>query len=108
MKQKTKRTPLQKYDISVAALIISIGALMMLGTLFFGIGYSRSEAQKTMDRNIGDLKKQINDYNEFLAADEVKSLIRLTEQAKISAKRLLCSIKTEDRNTLKASMKASD
>ena len=81
MKQKTKRTPLQKHDISVAALIISIGALMMLGTLFFGIGYSRSEAQKTMDRNIGDLKKQINDYNEFLAADEVKSLIRLTEQA---------------------------
>ena len=53
----------------------------MLGTLFFGIGYSRREAQKTMDRNIGDLKKQINDYNEFLAADEVKSLIRLTEQA---------------------------
>ena len=81
MKQKTKRTPLQKHDIRVAALIISIGALMMLGTLFFSIEYSRREAQKTMDRNIGDLKKQINDYNEFLAADEVKSLIRLTEQA---------------------------
>lgn len=81
MKQKTKRTPLQKRDIRFAVLIISIGALMMLGTLFFGIEYSRREAQKTMDRNISDLKKQINDYNEFLAADEVKSLIRLTEQA---------------------------
>lgn len=53
----------------------------MLGTLFYGIEYSRREAQGTMDRNIRDLKKQINDYNEFLAADEVKSLIRLTEQA---------------------------
>ena len=81
MKQKTKRTPLQKRDIRFAVLVISIGALMMLGTLFFGIEYSRREAQKTMDRNISDLKKQINDYNEFLAADEVKSLIRLTEQA---------------------------
>ena len=81
MKQKTKRTPLQKHDIRVTALIASIGAIMMLGTLFFGIEYSRREAQKTMDRNISDLKKQINDYNEFLAADEVKSLIRLTEQA---------------------------
>ena len=81
MKQKTKRTPLQKHDIRVTALIISIGAIMMLGTLFFSIEYSRREAQKTMDRNISDLKKQINDYNEFLAADEVKSLIRLTEKA---------------------------
>ena len=81
MKQKTKRTPLQKHDIRVAVLVFSIGALMMLGTLFFSIEYSRREAQKTMDRNISDLKKQINDYNEFLAADEVKSLIRLTEQA---------------------------
>ncbi len=81
MKQKTKRTPLQKHDIRFAVLIISIGALMMLGTLFFGIEYSRREAQKTMDRNISDMKKQINDYDEFLAADEVKSLIRLTEKA---------------------------
>lgn len=81
MKQKTKRTPLQKHDIRVTALIASIGAIMMLGTLFFSIEYSRREAQKTMDRNISDLKKQINDYDEFLAADEVKSLIRLTEKA---------------------------
>lgn len=81
MKQKTKRTPLQKHDIRVAVLVFSIGALMMLGTLFFSIEYSRREAQKTMDRNISDLKKQINDYNEFLAADEIKSLIRLTEKA---------------------------
>ena len=72
---------MQKHDIRVAVLIFSIGALMMLGTLFFSIEYSRREAQKTMDRNISDLKKQINDYNEFLAADEVKSLIRLTEKA---------------------------
>ena len=35
MKQKTKRTPLQKHDIRVAALIISIGALMMMFTLIF-------------------------------------------------------------------------
>lgn len=58
---------MQKHDIRVTALIISIGAIMMLGTLFFSIEYSRREAQKTMDRNISDLKKQINDYNEFLA-----------------------------------------
>ena len=81
MKRKKERTSLQKHDVRFAILFTSIGVVLMLGTLFFGIGYSRREAQKTMDRNIGDLKKQINDYNEFLAADEVKSLIRLTEQA---------------------------
>ena len=80
MKRKTKRVILPKYDIWFAALIISIGVLVVLGALLFSIEYSLSEAQKTMDRNIGDLKKQINDYSEFLAADEVKSLVRLTEK----------------------------
>lgn len=108
MKQKTKRTPLQKHDIRVTALIISIGAIMMLGTLFFSIEYSRREAQKTMDRNISDLKKQINDYNEFLAADEVKSLIRLTEKAESLSEALACLIMAQGRNILRGSMTVRD
>ncbi|UKI38248.1 MAG: hypothetical protein L6V93_09940 [Clostridiales bacterium] len=34
-----------------------------------------------MERNISDLKKQCSDYSDFLATDETKSLVRLTEQA---------------------------
>ena len=99
---------MQKHDISVAALIISIGALMMLGTLFFGIEYSRSEAQKTMDRNISDLKKQINDYDEFLAADEVKASSGLPRRQRASAKRLPCLMMAEGRNILRGYMTARD
>lgn len=73
---------MQKHDIRVTALIISIGAIMMLGTLFFSIEYSRREAQKTMDRNISEQK--------------------------VSAKRLPCLMMAQGRNILRGYMTVRD
>ena len=81
MKKKGKATHRNKREFWLGVLFALISVLMMFGTLIFGIGYSRREAQKTMDRNIADLKRQCQNYNDFLASDETKSLIRLTEQA---------------------------
>ena len=81
MKKKGKATHWNKREFWLGVLFAFISVLMMFGTLIFGIGYSRREAQKTMDRNIADLKRQCQNYNDFLASDEAKSLIRLTEQA---------------------------
>ncbi len=88
MKQKTEKTPLQKQDVRFTVFFISVGIVLLLGTLLYGIQYSRRDAQRTMDKNISDLKKQINDYNDFLALDEVKSLIRLTDKAEDISKTL--------------------
>ena len=88
MKQKTKKTPLKKREYRFTLIFTAIGIVMLLGTLLFGIKYSRQDAQTTMDKNISDLKKQINDYNDFLALDEVKSLVRLTDKAEDISKTL--------------------
>ena len=62
-------------------LLILVGIALFAGALCFGIPYSLNAAHDTMERNIGDLKKQCGDYSDFLATDETKSLVRLTEQA---------------------------
>lgn len=80
MKKKDKATHWNKHEIWLGVLFVLISVLIIFGTLIFGIGYSLREAQKTMDRNIADLKKQCQNYSDFLASDEAKSLIRLTEQ----------------------------
>ena len=62
-------------------VIIFSGIAIMLLSLYLSAVNGLNEAKKTMGRHIGDLKKQCSDYNDFLAADKVKSLVRLTEQA---------------------------
>ena len=62
-----------------AALLIG-GVLIMLATLYFGVINSKAEARKAAEKDIADLKKQCNYYDDFLSADEVKSLSRLAEQ----------------------------
>lgn len=62
-----------------AALLIG-GVLIMLATLYFGAINSKAEARKAAENDIADLKKQCNYYDDFLSADEVKSLSRLAEQ----------------------------
>ena len=81
MKQKAKRTFVPNYNARFIALFVLLGVVLMAGALWFGIEYSRNEAQNAMNRNTADLKKQIISYSEFLASNEVKSLIHLTEQA---------------------------
>ncbi len=80
--------PLQRQDGRFIVLFILVGIALMLGTLLYGVKYSQADAQNTMDENISDLKKQINDYNDFLALDEVKSLTRLTDKAEDISKTL--------------------
>ena len=62
-------------------LLILVGNALFAGALCFGIPYSLNMAHDTMERDIGDLKKQCCDYSDFLATDETKSLVRLTEHA---------------------------
>ncbi len=70
-----------KQNYFLVTLLILTGIVLLTGALCFGIPYSLNVAHDTMERNIGDLKKQCGDYSDFLATDETKSLVRLTEQA---------------------------
>lgn len=70
-----------KHDKRLYAALLLAGALIMLATLYFGAMNSKNEARRIAENDIEDLKKQCNYYDEFLATDEVKSLVRLTEQA---------------------------
>ncbi len=81
MKKYDTHIPSQKRSIRLFAVFIIIGIILMSGTLYFSRIYSLNEARKTMERNIRDLKKQCNEYSDFLSSDKAKSLMRLTEQA---------------------------
>lgn len=79
-RHKTKRL-LQSSTTLTFAVIIVVGIVVSLIALHLGIASSLQSAQDAMERNINDLKKQCSDYDDFLAADEAKSLIRLSENA---------------------------
>ena len=67
-------------DKRLYAVLLIGGVLIMLATLYFGAINSKAEARKAAEKDIADLKKQCNYYDDFLSADEVKSLSRLAEQ----------------------------
>ena len=75
----SKRPP--KQTVLLFVVLISVGITVMLITLYFSMTFGLNAAQKTLNRNVDDLKKQCNEYIDFLTADEAKSLVRLTEQA---------------------------
>ena len=75
----SKRPP--KQTVLLFVVLISVGIMVMLITLYFSMTLGLNAAQKTLNRNVDDLKKQCNEYIDFLTADEAKSLVRLTEQA---------------------------
>ena len=79
---KNQRTPANpRKRANTAIIIIIIGILILPAFLFFSAARSLDAAQSAMERNIGDLKKQCNDYEDFLAIDEAKSLIHMSEKA---------------------------
>lgn len=78
--RRTDRRSRNRTEI-IATAIIFLGVVIMAIALYFGTADSLNTAQNTMERHISDLKKQCNDYDEFLTSDKVKSLMRLTEQA---------------------------
>lgn len=81
MKTSENSRKLSKQTILLFIILAAVGVAVMLAMLYFSVTSGVNDAQKTLDRNINDLKKQCNDYNDFVAADEVKSLVHLTEQA---------------------------
>ena len=66
-----------------AALLImlAVGLAAVAATALVGIYLGRRDAQRTMDRTVYYLERQCVTYREIIVADEVKSLVRLTEQA---------------------------
>lgn len=82
-------------------LLVSVGIIILSGTLYFSVSYSLNTVQSTMKRNISDLKKQCGSYSDFLAADEVKSLFHLTERAEGLGVSLPMIEKKERNNFLK-------
>lgn len=66
---------------TVLLVMLAAGLVTVLATALLGLYTSRRDAQRTMDRTVQYLERQCVTYKEIITADEVKSLIRLTEQA---------------------------
>ncbi len=81
MKSKIIPESLRKSVNPAIIVILVFGVLILPAFLFFCAVNSLDTAQSTMERNIRDLKKQCDDYEDFLSIDEAKSLIRISEKA---------------------------
>lgn len=55
--------------------------VIIVCVLFAGVKLSLSNAENVYNRTMDYMKRQCVSYSDFVASDEVKSLIRLTEQA---------------------------
>ena len=62
-------------------LMLAVGFVTVAATALVGMYLGRRDAQRTMDRTVHYLERQCVTYREIIVADEVKSLVRLTEQA---------------------------
>ena len=62
-------------------MMLAVGFVTVAATALVGIYLGRRDAQRTMDRTVYYLERQCVTYREIIVADEVKSLVRLTEQA---------------------------
>ena len=62
-------------------LMLAVGFVTVAATALVGMYLGRRDAQRTMDRTVYYLERQCVTYREIIVADEVKSLVRLTEQA---------------------------
>lgn len=104
--RRTDRRSRSRTEI-IATAIIFLGVVIMAIALYFGTADSLNTAQNTMERHISDLKKQCNDYDEFLTSDKIKSLMRLTEQAEDVGIHWRCCRIRRKANTLPYLWKAS-
>lgn len=66
---------------SIYMVMLVLGLLVLLGAALIGGRASMRSAQRTAERTLQYLKEQCVSYQEVIAADRVKSLVRLTEQA---------------------------
>ena len=100
MKSSGGQKSTRKQAVFLFIILMFVGAATMLATLHFSVVASLNVCAKTLKRNISDLKKQCSDYDEFLAADEAKSLVRLTEQAEDIGETLALLSENEKKNYL--------
>lgn len=68
-------------------LMLVMGAFVMAVTALIGGNSSIRNAQQTAQRTLQYLKEQCISYRDTVAADRIKSLVRLTEQAQEVAER---------------------
>ena len=62
-------------------VLAAVGAVVIAGAVMLGGAVSRANAQDVLDRTLSYMKRQCDNYDNVIDADEVKSLMRLTEQA---------------------------
>ena len=61
-------------------VLAAVGAVVIAGAVMLGGAISRANAQDVLDRTLSYMKRQCDNYDNVIDADEVKSLMRLTEQ----------------------------
>ncbi len=61
--------------------MLAMGLLVLVSAAFIGGNASIRNAQRTAERTLQYLRQQCVNYQDIVAADRVKSLVRLTEQA---------------------------
>ena len=72
----------KRFSNKTAALLLLVIGIVLLATVsWVGASVSMHNAQETTDRTLQYLKRQCIAYREIMTSDEVKSLMRLTEQA---------------------------
>lgn len=69
-----------KKSISFYYMLCFAGCLILVLSLSIGFVTSKSKAEDALERTFNYMKKQCVSYDEVMTFDEVKSLIRLTEQ----------------------------
>lgn len=65
------------------ALLLAVGAVIITVAYVVGATISRSNAKKSYARTLDYMKEQCISYIEVTSSDEVKSLVRITEQADV-------------------------
>lgn len=75
MRKKRRFNKLMYIGIAIA------GLLLLLGMVLIGANSAIHNAERTAERTLQYLRDQCINYQDIIAADRVKSLVRLTEQA---------------------------
>ena len=88
MKNNNRGDSFRKNTAVIIVVLIVFGIIIMGASFYYSLADSLNTAQEVMERNISDLKKQCNNYTDFVSADEAKSLIRVSEKAEDLAETL--------------------
>lgn len=81
MKKRIQINKMQKSETLFYGMIAAIGIVILLAGIAVGRRFCLAEARKTYDVTVNYLKNQCGEYDNFLDADNAKSLIRITEHA---------------------------